>query len=192
MFFKNYKNKYNLIIFLTLFHIFIISLANWAVKFQLIIFGRDSNWGMFVFPIVIVATDLTIRLSNKNIARIIISFSFIPAIIISSILDDLRIGIASGCAYFLGQLLDIIVFQKIREKFNTWWPAPLISTLISNLLDTYTFYGVAFYKSSIEFMAKNWISIANTDFIFKCLISTLVFLPLYGLFLAYILRKFKK
>ena len=72
MFFKNYKNKYNLIIFLTLFHIFIISLANWAVKFQLIIFGRDSNWGMFVFPIVIVATDLTIRLSNKNIARIII------------------------------------------------------------------------------------------------------------------------
>ena len=92
------------------------------------------------FPAVILATDLTIRLSNPYNARIVVGLAYVPAILISVLMADWRIGMASGTAYLVGQLLDIAVFQKIRERAKAWWPAPLISTLVANIIDTYTFF----------------------------------------------------
>ena len=125
---KKLSNK-KLVCKLALFHIAIIALANYTVQFTGAIAGYDFTWGMFVFPLVILATDLTVRLSNQHNARTIVAIAYIPAILISAWLADWRIGIASGTAYLIGQLLDIAVFQKIRERSSLWWTAPLISTL---------------------------------------------------------------
>lgn len=171
---------------LALFHIGVIALANYAVQFTGSFAGYNFTWGMFVFPLVILATDLTVRLSNQRNARIIVAIAYAPAILISAWLADWRIGLASGTAYLAGQLLDITVFQKIRERSRRWWTAPLISTFFANIIDTYIFYSAAFHHSADPFMADNWIELATVDLAFKIAVSILVFLPAYGVLLNYL------
>ena len=181
-----------LVIKLALFHIFIIALANYAVQFTGTFMGYHFTWAMFVFPIVILATDLTVRLSSKENARAIVGVAYIPAILISAWIADWRIGIASGTAYLVGQLLDIFVFQRIREKSTAWWPAPLISTFIANIVDTYIFFSVAFVYSTNEFMAANWFEIATVDLSFKIVVCIALFLPAYGLLLNALQQRYKQ
>ena len=185
-----YENK-KIIFFLFLFHIAVIAVSNYLVQFPQLAFGIDYTWAMFTFPLVILATDLTVRVTNAHNAQIIVALAFIPAIGISIYLSDWRIGLASGVAYFVSQFLDISVFKKITENFSAWWIAPAVSTLLANIIDTYIFYSIAFEKGSDEFMAENWVSIANTDLIFKIIISLVVFLPLYKLLLDFLVKKCK-
>ncbi len=144
---------------------------------------------MFVFPLVILATDLTVRLSNQRNARIIVSIAYIPAILISAWLADWRIGLASGTAYAVGQMLDISVFQRIRERASAWWIAPMISTFFANIIDTYIFYSAAFYQSEDPFMAANWLEVATVDLVFKIIVSILIFLPVYGVLLRQLQKR---
>lgn len=177
---------------LVLVHLVIISLSNWLVQFPQTFMGINFTWATFIFPLVVVATDLTVRLSNKYNARWIVGIAYVPAIIISSLLADWRIGVASGTAYLIGQLLDVSVFQRIRERVSVWWAAPVFATFVSNIIDTYTFFGVAFSGSSNEFMAQNWFSVATTDLTFKMIISYLVILPTYGLVLNALMKRVGK
>ena len=173
----------NLILKLALLQVVIIALANYTVQFTNTFLGYHYSYGMFIFPAAILATDLTIRLSGQASARIIVCIAFVPAILISAWLADWRIGLASGLAYLFGQLLDILVFQHIRERSLAWWPAPLISTFVANVIDTYAFYFAAFYRSSDPFMAANWIEIATIDLCFKIVVCVVLFLPFYGMLL---------
>jgi uncharacterized integral membrane protein (TIGR00697 family) len=148
------KNNY-LLIFLVILHISIITLSNILVSIPIEIYGLKITWAAFSFPLVVVATDLTIRLLGKSTAQKTITFSF-PFAIISSILIlyleenplsvSLRIGIASGTAYAIGILIDIYAFQFIREKYASWWIAPALSTIISNIIDSYTFFFCCFLQ----------------------------------------------
>jgi queuosine precursor transporter len=72
---------------------------------------------------------------------------------------------------------------------TAWWAAPMVATLVSNVVDTYIFYSVAFHNSADSFMAENWLHIANVDLTFKTIVSLLIILPLYGLVLNYALKK---
>jgi uncharacterized PurR-regulated membrane protein YhhQ (DUF165 family) len=171
------------------FHVLIIATSNYLVQFPVTVAGISFTWAMFTFPLVILATDLTVRLSNKYNARWIVGLAYIPAIIISTLLADWRIGVASGTAYLISQLLDVSVFNRIREAFKTWWYAPVVATFVSNIIDTYTFFGVAFYNSADPFMAENWFHIASVDLVFKMIVSYLVIIPLYGIVLKYALGK---
>lgn len=99
----------------------------------------------------------------------------------------MRIAIASFCAYVLGQLLDISIFQRLRQR-PQWWLAPSVSTVFGNLFDTYCFFFIAFYQSANVFLSAHWLEIATVDLIFKVLISLFSFVPLYGLILRSILR----
>lgn len=171
---------------LALFHIAVIALANYAVQFPASVGGVQFTWGMFVFPLAIVATDLTVRLSTQQNARVIVALAYVPAILISAHLASWRIGLASGSAYLAGQLLDIAVFQKVRARCKSWWMPPLVSTLFANLIDTYVFFPAAFYRSRDAFMAENWHAIALTDLGFKIVVSVLLFLPAYGALLAFL------
>ncbi len=175
-----------LVIRLVLFHVVIIALSNYMVQFTGAFAGYTFTWAMFVFPVVILATDLTVRLSNPYNARIVVGLAYIPAILASALMADWRIGMASGAAYLVGQLLDIAVFQKIRKRARAWWPAPLISTLAANIIDTYTFFGVAFHRSADQFMAGNWFAVATVDLCFKIVVSVVLFLPAYGALLDYL------
>ena len=176
---------------LFLFHVFIIGLSNFLVQFPQEIMGVPFTWAMFTFPLVLVATDLTVRLTNKSNARAVIAMAFIPAILVSAELSTLRIGLASAFAYFIGQLFDVTVFQRIREKFSAWWVAPFASSIFANLVDTYVFFSAAFYKSEDPFMADNWLIIANNDVFFKIIVSLVIILPIYGIVLNYFLNKLK-
>jgi len=175
-----------LIIALALFHVAVIAAANYMVQFTAAVGGYDFTWGMFVFPLVILATDLTVRLSGPANARRIVALAYLPAILVSVYLATWRIGAASGSAYLVGQLLDIAVFQRVRARAQSWWAAPLVSTLFANALDTYLFYAMAFYRSADAFMAANWFELASVDLAFKTAVSVAVFLPAYGVLLNFI------
>ena len=180
-----------LIIYLVLGHCFIIAISNYLVQFPINIFGLDYTIGTFTFPIIVLATDLTVRLSNARNARKVIGFAFIPAFIISYIFADFRIAIASVLAYSIGQLLDVFVFSKVRDRVGDdglnlssyCYLAPVVSTFFAQLIDTYLFYGVAFYNSTDDFMRDNWDLIAFNDFILKLVVCYLAFLPIYVLIL---------
>lgn len=168
-------------------HLFIIALANYTVQFGGEVMGLKFTWGMFVFPFTVIATDLTVRLTNKFQARSVVALAFPPAIIVSAFIADARIGFASALAYLIGQLFDVSVFQRIRERYDAWWIAPAISTFVANIVDTYLFFYAAFSNHATnEFMAANWLEIATVDVVFKIAISFVLFLPIYGVLLAYL------
>ena len=66
-----------LITYLVLGHCFIIAISNYLVQFPVNIFGLDYTIGTFTFPIIVLATDLTVRLSNARNARKVIGLSLI-------------------------------------------------------------------------------------------------------------------
>jgi len=181
----------SIIVCLVLFHCLIIAISNYLVQFPVVVLGIDYTLGTFTFPIIVLATDLTVRLSSSDNARKVISIAFVPAFIISYFFADFRIAIASVAAYATGQLLDIFVFSRVRDKIGDnglnlspkWYLAPVISTFFAQLIDTYLFYGIAFYNSSDEFMRDNWATIANNDLILKLIVCYLAFLPIYVLIL---------
>ena len=182
-------------------HIFVIGISNYLVQFPIALFGYEFTIATFTFPFIILATDLTVRLYKDKVARKIIIGAFIPAFFISLYFADLRIAIASVSAYALGQFLDIFVFSRLRKQTNSledlslnknWYIAPAISTFFAQIIDTYIFYGFAFYNSSDEFMRDHWIPIATNDLLFKLLICYLAFLPFYGLILNLILSFLRK
>lgn len=101
-----------------------------------------------------------------------------------------RIAIASFSAYVIGQLNDIFVFNKLRQH-RQWWHAPLASAIFGNLMDTFTFFVIAFYKTSDPYLANNLFEIATVDYVFKILINSIIFLPLYKVILDWIRRALK-
>ncbi|KPN73822.1 MULTISPECIES: 7-cyano-7-deazaguanine/7-aminomethyl-7-deazaguanine transporter [Neisseria] len=196
------------LIWLSLFHITIIAASNYLVQFPFEIFGFHTTWGAFTFPFIFLATDLTVRIFGRHLARKIIFWVMLPALALSYLLSVLfqdgtwtgwnaltafngfvgRIALASFAAYVLGQLMDIFVFNKLR-KMKSWWIAPTASTFLGNALDTLVFFSIAFYASSDTFMAANWPEIAFVDYLFKLAICTLFFLPAYGVLLNILTKK---
>ena len=171
-------------------------------------FMFHSTWGTLTFPFIFLATDLTVRVFGAKEARWIIFIVMIPALIISYLVSTLfsdsqyqglsvlsefnlfvfRIALASFCAYVFGQLLDVLVFNRLRQ-LKTWWIAPTSSMVFGSIADTYLFFAIAFYASSDPFMAEHWMEIGFVDYLFKLFIGLLLFVPAYGVVLNIILRK---
>lgn len=102
-----------------------------------------------------------------------------------------RIAVASFMAYVLGQILDVQVFNRLRQR-NAWWVAPTAAMFFGNISDTMAFFFIAFYRSSDPFMAAHWVEIALVDYSFKLLICMLFFLPAYGVMLNVLLKYFAR
>ena len=192
-------NKQTLI-YLVLFQIIVITISNFLVSIPIEFLNLKLTWSAFSFPLVVLAIDLTIRILGKSIARATIALSYPFAIISSigvlliegsSVNEALRIGFASASAYGISTLLDVYIFQVIREKYKYWWLAPSVSTVFANIIDTFVFFYTAFYNSKDEYMKENWVEIALNQSIIKIIIGLILFLPIYGIFLNYILYKLK-
>ena len=189
------------LLFLVSVQIIVITVSNFLVSLPLEIYGIKLTWSAFSFPIVVLSIDLTVRVLGKSIARITIAFSY-PFAILSSVLvllfdglgeqDAYRIGFASATAYGISTLLDVYVFQYLRERYTYWWLAPSISTVFANIIDTFVFFFTAFSNSNDTFMAKNWIEIATNQSIIKITIGLILFLPFYGILLNLILKRINK
>ena len=184
---------------LVLLHVVVITVSNALVAIPVEILGIKLTWAAFTFPLVVIATDLTVRLLGKQIARATIAAAYPLAIIgsIAVVLAEgapqsvaMRIGFASATAYAVGTMLDVYVFQYIREKMSVWWLAPAVSTVAANIIDTYTFFAVAFNNSADEYMAANWMEIAGSQVIIKIAVGLLVFLPAYGILLNQLQKKY--
>ena len=184
---------------LVLLHVVVITVSNALVAIPVEIAGVKLTWAAFTFPLVVIATDLTVRLLGKNIARSTIAAAYPLAIIgsIAVVLAEgapqsvaMRIGFASATAYAVGTMIDVYVFQYIREKMSVWWLAPAVSTVAANIIDTYTFFAVAFNNSADEYMAANWMEIAGSQVIIKIAVGLLVFLPAYGILLNQLQKKY--
>ena len=179
-------------------HVIIIAISNYIVQFKIDIFGNPLSVAAFTFPLVVVLTDLTVRLIGKTTGRAVIGLAFIPAILVSMLVVKMggapdsvafRIGLGSGMAYFVSNLLDVYVFQYFREKYQTWWIAPTLSSVVSTFFDTYTFFFTAFAGGENEFMAANWFTVATNNSISKIIVSLVVILPAYGVLLNYLQKK---
>ena len=148
------------------------------------------------------------RISGAPLARRIIFAVMLPALFISYVVSSLfymgswqgvealthfnlfvaRIAAASFMAYALGQILDVHVFNRLRQN-HRWWMAPTASTLFGNVSDTLAFFFIAFWRSPDAFMAEHWMEIALVDYCFKVLISIVFFLPMYGVLLNMLLKR---
>lgn len=181
---------------LALLHLVIIIVSNALVSIPVEILGVKLTWAAFVYPIVILASDLTVRLIGKGIARATIAAAY-PLAILGSIavvlLEGapqsvaLRIGFGSATAYLIGCLLDVYVFQYVREKFTQqWWAAPALSMVVANFIDSYVFFSIAFHNGADEYMAANWPEIALSQSVLKIVVGFLLFLPAYGILLNFL------
>ncbi|MBK2575086.1 7-cyano-7-deazaguanine/7-aminomethyl-7-deazaguanine transporter [Klebsiella pneumoniae] len=196
------------LVWLSLFHLLVITSSNYLVQLPISIFGFHTTWGAFSFPFIFLATDLTVRIFGAPLARRIIFAVMVPALAISYGISALfymgewqgfaalgtfnlfvaRIAVASFMAYALGQILDVHVFNRLRQN-RRWWLAPTASTLFGNISDTVAFFFIAFWRSPDPFMAAHWGEIALVDYSFKVLISIIFFLPMYGVLLNMLLKR---
>lgn len=203
------QQRMTALVWLSLFHIVIITSSNYLVQLPIAIFGFHTTWGAFTFPFIFLATDLTVRIFGAPLARRIILSVMLPALVISYLVSALffqgswqgfpalssfnvmvaRIAVASFMAYVLGQILDVQVFNRLRQR-SAWWVAPTAAMFFGNISDTLAFFFIAFYKSSDPFMAANWVEIALVDYTFKLLICLMFFLPAYGVMLNMLLKYF--
>ena len=204
------KSNSNTLYTLSFFHIITIAASNYLVQIPFQFLGMNTTWGAFTFPFIFLATDLTVRIYGSTDARKIIFTAMFPALLISYVFSVLfvdgqfqgltsltelnifvaRIAFASFAAYLIGQLIDISVFNRLRQ-LPAWWVAPACSTIFGNLIDTISFFSMAFAGSSDDFMASHWMEIAAVDYGYKLLISMLFFLPMYGVLLSYVMKKLK-
>ena len=190
---------------LVILHTLVIAVSNYLVTIRFDVFpGADLPLfgsfplaaAAFTFPIVVVATDLTVRLVGKEAGRAVVAMAIIPAIVASVLvllaLGDphaYRVGFASGTAYAIGTMLDVYVFQYIREKYTeAWWAAPAFSTIAANIIDTYSFFFVAFAGSldaegNLSWIGANWHVVAQNNTLTKIVVGLIVFLPAYGILL---------
>lgn len=196
------------LVWLSLFHLLVITSSNYLVQLPVSIFGFHTTWGAFSFPFIFLATDLTVRIFGASLARRIVFAVMIPALMISYVISALfymgewqgfgalahfnlfvaRIAAASFMAYALGQILDVHVFNRLRQSRH-WWLAPTASTLFGNISDTLAFFFIAFWRSTDPFMAAHWVEIALVDYTFKVLISIAFFLPMYGVLLNMLMKR---
>ncbi|PKH22247.1 hypothetical protein CIG19_13150 [Enterobacterales bacterium CwR94] len=205
------QQRTHALIWLSMFHLLVIISSNYLVQLPISIFGFHTTWGAFSFPFIFLATDLTVRIFGAPLARRIILAVMVPALFISWAVSSLfymgewqgwqalqqmnifvaRIACASFMAYALGQILDVHVFNRLRQM-RQWWIAPAAAMFLGNIIDTLAFFFIAFYQSPDPFMAQHWVEIALVDYCFKVLICMIFFLPAYGLLLDAALKRLGK
>lgn len=157
----------------------IVAISNFLVQFPVNYLGLENilTYAAFTYPITFLITDLANRKYGKIIARRVVYFGFFIGIILtlyfSTNFEDLisiRIAIGSGAAFLVAQLLDVRVFDLLRKKI--WFIAPLSSSLLGSLIDTFLFFSISFYNTDVP-----WITLAMGDFIVKVLISLIMLIP---------------
>ena len=157
----------------------VVLISNYLVQFPVQFFGLNEilTYGAFSYPVTFLITDLANRAYGKVVARKVVYVGFIVGIaltlFISTNFDDLisiRIALGSGIAFFIAQNFDVQVFDRLRKK--TWFVAPLASSIIGSITDTFLFFSIAFYATGIP-----WVTLAIGDLAIKLLITVVMLIP---------------
>ena len=153
--------------------------SNYLVQFPINYYGLNEilTYGAFSYPIAFLITDLANRSYGKSIAKKIVYLGFFigvgSTVIFSTNFNELisiRIAIGSGVAFIIAQLLDVQVFDQLREK--KWFIAPLTSSLIGSIVDTFLFFSISFYATGVP-----WVTLAFGDLLVKFTVTLIMLLP---------------
>lgn len=127
----------------------VVAASNYLVQFPLPSPALKDwlTWGAFTYPFSFLITDLVNRLIGPKEARRVVYAGFILGIALSIWLATPRIAFASGTAFLLGQLLDITLFNRLRQQ--SWWKAPFIASALGSVTDTTTFFSLAFFGTGL-------------------------------------------
>tara|TARA_B100001123_G_C15200897_1_gene983311 strand:- start:269 stop:856 length:588 start_codon:yes stop_codon:yes gene_type:complete len=181
------KIKKNLFFILAFLMAVVVTLSNYLVQFPVNYRGLQDilTYGAFSYPIAFLITDLSNRKYGKNTAKKIVYFGFVLGVILTfyfstnfSDLISIRIAIGSGTAFLIAQLIDVNIFDRLRNKI--WFAAPLASSLIGSTIDTFLFFSISFYGTGI-----NWLSLSVGDLIVKVFVALLMLIP-FRIFISYI------
>jgi len=173
------KIKYNFFFILASLMALVVALSNYLVQFPVNYMGLQDllTYGAFSYPVAFLISDLSNRKYGPNSAKKIVYIGFLFGIFLTfyfstnySDLISIRIAIASGTAFLVAQLIDINIFHRLRKKI--WFAAPLISSLIGSVIDTFLFFFISFYKTGV-----NWISLSFGDLLVKVLVALLMLVP---------------
>ena len=128
------------------------------------------TWGAITYPFAFLVTELVNRAFGPAQAQRVAWIGFAVAVVASAVLAPVRIAAASGLAFLLSQMLDIWVFDRLRQ--SRWWRAPLIATALAAVLDTCVFWGVGFAGEDLP-----WVTWALGDLGVKLLMAVGLLLP---------------
>jgi uncharacterized integral membrane protein (TIGR00697 family) len=162
----------------------IVLISNYLVQFPINKFGLENilTYGAFSYPIAFLITDLSNRVYGKNGAKKVVYFGFSIGILFTLIfstnfgdLISIRIAIGSGTAFIVAQLLDVQIFDKLRKK--KWFIAPLASSMIGSVVDTFLFFSISFFGTGIP-----WFTLALGDLTVKIFVALVMLIPFRLLF----------
>tara|TARA_B100000941_G_scaffold119117_1_gene83604 strand:- start:1049 stop:1594 length:546 start_codon:yes stop_codon:yes gene_type:complete len=157
----------------------VVVASNFLVQFPIEYFGLSEilTYGAFSYPVTFLITDLANRAYGKFVARKVVFIGFIIGILLTLLVStnfediiSIRIAIGSGVAFFVAQNLDVQVFDKLRKKI--WYIAPLISSILGSITDTFLFFSISFYSTEIP-----WVTLALGDLAVKLFISITMLIP---------------
>ena len=157
----------------------VIIISNYLVQFPINKFNLQDvlTYGAFSYPVTFLITDLANRRFGKEKARKLVYFGFIFGIIltlfVSTNFEDvisIRIAIGSGVAFLVAQLIDIEIFQKLRN--NVWFVAPMTSSIFGSIIDTFLFFSISFLGTGVP-----WVTLAFGDLFVKILMTFLMLIP---------------
>ncbi|WP_282159111.1 queuosine precursor transporter [Shimia thalassica] len=184
----------------------IVVASNILVQF---LFGQWLTWGAFTYPLAFLVTDVMNRVYGVSAARRVVFVGFIVGVICSLIGTQimlqgdgytypavtLRIALGSGLGFLTAQLLDVGIFDRLRQ--GAWWRAPLASTLVGSSVDTVIFFTLAF-SGAFTFLepgndvswagemlpllgagpvAPLWVSLGVADWMVKLSLALLALVP---------------
>ena len=157
----------------------IVLASNFLVQFPVKYYGLQDilTYGAFSYPVAFLITDLANRSYGKTAAKKIVYIGFSIGVSFTLLfstnfadLISIRIAIGSGTAFIVAQLLDVKIFDKLRNK--RWFIAPLSSSVIGSTIDTFLFFSIAFYATGIP-----WISLSFGDLAVKLTVALIMLLP---------------
>jgi queuosine precursor transporter len=128
------------------------------------------TWGAFTYPLAFLVTDLANRRLGPAAARRVVYVGFALAVLCSAVLATPRIALASGTAFLVAQLLDVVVFDRLRR--GIWWRAPLVSSVLGSTIDTALFFTLAFAATGLP-----WIGWAIGDLAVKFAVALVMLIP---------------
>ena len=157
----------------------IVVLSNYLVQFPIQHFGLNEilTYGAFSYPVTFLITDLANRAYGKLVAKKVVYVGFTIGVLLTlfvstnfSDIISIRIAVGSGVAFFIAQNLDVQIFDTLRKKI--WYVAPLTSSIIGSITDTFLFFSIAFYATGIP-----WVTLAFGDLAVKLFITLVMLIP---------------
>ena len=176
---NNLKSDNSLFLVLSIFMGVVIIISNYLVQFPINKFNLQNilTYGAFSYPVTFLITDLANRRFGKKEARKLVYIGFAIGVLLTTLVStnfqdiiSIRIALGSGMAFLVAQLIDIEIFQRLRNR--VWFVAPITSSVSGSTIDTFLFFSISFLGTGIP-----WITLAFGDLFVKLIVALLMLIP---------------